>query len=1677
MPRSKILNRVLAIFLIFTLTFSNFAFVGKAFASSIFDGMLNGEDTTGSSNVVFNAYIGDEKENSVTADVNKEDLAISLNLNVKDSGYLKDGKIAITTEDEKGLNFRLKGEFEETETIQSIQENVISLKQIDNGTDVALELPIEYVNEEYVNESKVSNESKVVFTGVYVDKEGEETQLSKEVPFTISWKDERNIKVSEEITKYVAFEMGKSKGVILQTSINVDSSTEGKTLPIKSSDLNVSVPSIDGKEPSSIKVVASSTAGTNGKANERVVFGEDNWNYNSEEKTLAISVKNEKELVKVSNAGENDNLIDGEEELREEERYYAKSGIDTYVVTYTFENITLPDELNINSNIKAEVQTLNGSTSKEESFDFNLVNETGDIVSYNINNETESISKSYTYLNYNSSDKYEINYDSKTVLNISYKDIVEGIVVQDVDNFYTSANGNTYVADDVYYKQISVNKDNFINILGENGNITVKDLNGNVLFVITNETETNENNDFVVGFEGKVSKVLIETTKPVQEGNLIISNKKASKNSMYSREEYKDFEKLVSRVQSLVKYNYVENLVDLGTLEFGTELKNTYTKANLVLDRDNLSTLATNNNVELRIELGNDKDTSDIYSHSVFDILMPSYVQNVEILDSGIMYGEGLNISNIEQFDNVIRVTLDGNQEAISSGVLNNGTNIVLNTNITVDLFTPAVQENIVLKYTNDSATSYSENGEFVLPVEYSAPTGLVTVNTTTGYDEVGSVLTSVRQGTQSAELARNSEAKAATMEIVVMNNNNNIVSDLSILGRIPFSGVKDIETGEELGTNVNTRLLSNIISDERNSTEFKVFYSENGEATKDLSDKSNGWSEDITENTKSYLIVPVDTNYEMQISEALRFTYSYEIPADLKLNQEITGSFMAYYKNHTDVATIEEQSKPDEILLTTGEGPELGLKLASSVASTVKEYEEIIYKIEAKNIGKTSAKNVVVKFPVSEGMNVIGTNAEEGITSNILDSEVEFVIPEIGINNSKELIVVVKAALEGDKETATIEAKATAIADDLETSVATDTVTTKVQKTNLAIDLSNNYTDVRVVANMEVEYNIAARNLSNEDMKDVIVTMKLPDEVSYKNAYLLEDNGEIRLAKNEAVASYNESTRTVTVKVGTMKSNSTAQIKVLVTTKELPAGSTLQDVVAVATVKANGYEEVSSNKNVLSLAKASLVITQTTNTTSTYVTEGDSIEYVFKVKNEGSVAADNVCLTDYIPEGLTARYISYEVNGISATKTVSGNKTPAITTSNINPGEEMNVTVKALAKSLNGMQEMTVTNTGSVISDAMTEAVRSNEITHIIEVDSNKANNNEDAVENTGATSNSGNINKTYKITGTAWLDENKNGMREENEQKMSTVTARLVNADTGVIVKSVTTDSKGDYVFSGVGNGNYLIVFDYDTVKYTVTTYQKAGVETNINSDAITTKIEQDGKQRNAAVTDTIVLTDSSVSGVDIGFVYADTFDLSLEKTITKITVQNKAGTNSVSFDNTTLAQMPIAAKHLSSSTVYIEYSFKVSNKGEIAGMAKKIVDYLPQGMTFSSTLNKDWYTGTDGNLYTNSLADIELKPGETKEIKLVLTKQMTEENTGLVNNVAEIAEDYNIYGVSDTNSTPLNKAQGENDMGSADAILTVKTGEVFIYVSVIITSIILGGIVIFIAYTQIKKRKVGV
>ena len=80
------------------------------------------------------------------------------------------------------------------------------------------------------------------------------------------------------------------------------------------------------------------------------------------------------------------------------------------------------------------------------------------------------------------------------------------------------------------------------------------------------------------------------------------------------------------------------------------------------------------------------------------------------------------------------------------------------------------------------------------------------------------------------------------------------------------------------------------------------------------------------------------------------------------------------------------------------------------------------------------------------------------------------------------------------------------------------------------------------------------------------------------------------------------------------------------------------------------------------------------------------------------------------------------------------------------------------------------------------------------------------------------------------------------------------------------------------------------------------------------------------------------------------------------------------------------------------------------------------------------------------------------------------MGEDNLVTRNN-AEIYEAYNDLGLEDSNSTPGNNVSGENDMGSADVIVSIRTGGVvYMTIGVIIAIVVLTGIVAGI----IVKRK---
>lgn len=168
--------------------------------------------------------------------------------------------------------------------------------------------------------------------------------------------------------------------------------------------------------------------------------------------------------------------------------------------------------------------------------------------------------------------------------------------------------------------------------------------------------------------------------------------------------------------------------------------------------------------------------------------------------------------------------------------------------------------------------------------------------------------------------------------------------------------------------------------------------------------------------------------------------------------------------------------------------------------------------------------------------------------------------------------------------------------------------------------------------------------------------------------------------------------------------------------------------------------------------------------------------------------------------------------------------------------------------------------------------------------------------------------------------------------------------------------------------------------------------------------------------------------------------------------------------------LAKVEIKAKEIEGATVVVEYKLVLTNEGELPTSVNKVIDYLPDGLEFSSELNKSWVEQRNGELINTSLTNQKIEAGESVELELVLTKSMTANSTGTFTNTAEIGEISNSLGTKDTDSTPGNKAEQEDDYSKADLIISVSTGAI-VYMSITLGILVAIGIIV---YLNIKFGK---
>ena len=154
---------------------------------------------------------------------------------------------------------------------------------------------------------------------------------------------------------------------------------------------------------------------------------------------------------------------------------------------------------------------------------------------------------------------------------------------------------------------------------------------------------------------------------------------------------------------------------------------------------------------------------------------------------------------------------------------------------------------------------------------------------------------------------------------------------------------------------------------------------------------------------------------------------------------------------------------------------------------------------------------------------------------------------------------------------------------------------------------------------------------------------------------------------------------------------------------------------------------------------------------------------------------------------------------------------------------------------------------------------------------------------------------------------------------------------------------------------------------------------------------------------------------------------FNMSIDKAIKQI---EKDGKQEAGIDEK-IDKIEIVGSKINTTRLKITYGIKVSNTGEIEGTAI-VAENLPSNFQVEEGTASEWKRNAEGNL----VAKVALKPGETKELTVVLSWIPGENHFGTKKNIAEI--------VKTSNPANYEDASKEGDTSEAEVVMTIKTGE---------------------------------
>ena len=979
------------------------------------------ENIEGTDNVKFDAFFlrdlnGDGYAESIrgtSKEIGKED-TLYMELNVQTAGYLKDAKITINDG-----NFYFQTTLPKDDELKDnyIGNDVrtIEFNQLANGTQKMITGIVRSGDYSYSSRkdaaigNNINNYSKVnsvTLTGTYVGEDGTETPITKTVNFNIDWygTTKATIYTNSSYNNYSDLDtrIDEENGTItLDFSVRTEETQE--ELILKKNHVEATIPQLNGYDPLTVEYT-----GSNATAN-----------YNEETKVLTID--------REAQVGEDGTVTSG---LSDNNSYSVK-------VTYPLEAYQSLGEEAVT--IKIPIQTYyEGYNNPSEEFDNPYKSNTATAtITASYKNPTPVVTSSgfdvtvgkyittpnYRYVVskqkplsiYNGlSDKeeddiYQVRWEVYTGTNgessgIVMKETKDG-EAQGVDKFIKTDSSKESMEN--VTTNVGIAFSGADSLLKEDGWIKVYDEDtGDLLVTFTKDNWNNYSSSNPYKYELPVKHIRVETSATNASQRMYVYNIKELDDEYittnYTREEFDNLQYIESTLVGYMNGEYA------GTDSHRANYEAPYSIADIGISNNTISTQSTEKNEKLTITARYNSLANQVgWVDGSFLVKLPEEIIDAQINDVQIN-NSAVSITSYELVEQngvkLIKINTKNNNDTPQTY------SITVDVDITPDPRVATVTKNIELYATNEEASDYYYNANDTYDVNDNlnteekvnydtaslsmvSPNSLLTNQVGSNYDDKGSQVVSPEVADIKPVYGivdQESEEKEATIGVQVRNNYGSTISDIQILGKIPFEGNTYVISGGDLGSTFTTKMKdTGIIVPEELQQYATVYYSENENPDRDLSKAENGWktAEEVTnwDNVKTFLI---DLgNYIMPTGAEYVFNYTVKIPNGLEFNQVSFSHHGVYFSLDTDQGKYRTQTEPNRLGFRIAE--KFNLELTKYQTGKDKVIPGATYSITDEETGES--KTAV-------------TTANGTLTINNLYAEKAYTIQEIKTPSDYEL-------------------------------------------------------------------------------------------------------------------------------------------------------------------------------------------------------------------------------------------------------------------------------------------------------------------------------------------------------------------------------------------------------------------------------------------------------------------------------------------------------------------------------------------------------------------------------------------------------------------------------------------------------------------------------------------------